>query len=93
MKVVYSEPALRDLVEIGEYQRQHWPAVRDRFAMRLGAIERLLLDQPRARSDVPERPGVRTVSLGSFPYRVFYKVTADTVEILHIRHTSRRPLN
>jgi toxin ParE1/3/4 len=36
------------------------------------------------------REGVRVVSLGHYPYKIFYRVTLDAVEILHIRHAARR---
>jgi len=29
--------------------------------------------------------------LGHYPYKILYRVTADTVEILHIHHAARRP--
>jgi toxin ParE1/3/4 len=28
-----------------------------------------------------------------YRYKIFYSITGDTVEILHVRHTSRRPWN
>jgi hypothetical protein len=31
------------------------------------------------------------VPLGRYPYKIFYRVTNDTVEILHIHHAARRP--
>ena len=37
------------------------------------------------------REGVRVAPLGHYPYKIFYRVTADTVEILHIHHAARRP--
>jgi plasmid stabilization system protein ParE len=26
-----------------------------------------------------------------YPYKIFYRLRGDAVEILHIRHTARRP--
>jgi plasmid stabilization system protein ParE len=40
---------------------------------------------------VEQRPGVRVVPLIRYPYKIFYRIADDTVRILHIRHTSRRP--
>jgi hypothetical protein len=34
---------------------------------------------------------VRTVPLIRFPFRIFYLVRGDTIEILHIHHSSREP--
>ena len=39
---------------------------------------------------VEGRPGVRVVPLIRFPYRVFYRVSPEAVEILHFRHARRR---
>jgi toxin ParE1/3/4 len=40
-----------------------------------------------------KRPGVRVASLGRFPYKIFYRVRGETVEILHIHHAAREPWN
>ncbi|MER9756821.1 type II toxin-antitoxin system RelE/ParE family toxin [Mesorhizobium sp. M0166] len=37
-------------------------------------------------------PGVRVLFTGRYPYKIFYRARADAIEILHIRHTSRRPV-
>jgi len=37
------------------------------------------------------RPDVRVAPLGHYPYKIFYRVRADTVEILHIHHAAREP--
>ena len=34
---------------------------------------------------------IRVVTLPRFPYRIFYRIKPDVIEILHIRHTSRAP--
>jgi hypothetical protein len=31
------------------------------------------------------------VPLGRYPYKIFYRVIADTIEILHIHHAARQP--
>ncbi len=33
---------------------------------------------------------LQRASIVRYPYKIFYRVRADIVEILHIRHTSRR---
>lgn len=38
-------------------------------------------------------PNVRVLFVGRYPYKFFYRVRGDTVEVLHIRHTSRFPIN
>jgi hypothetical protein len=34
---------------------------------------------------------IRVVALTRHPYRIFYRVARDAIQILHIRHTSRAP--
>ena len=37
------------------------------------------------------RPDIRVAPLGRFPYKIFYRVRANAVEILHINHAARVP--
>ena len=90
MRLVYTEGALADLEDIHQYQAEHWPLIRPQFEARLAAIKRRISDLPSFAPEVDERPGVRSVPFNSHPYHLFYQVTEDAVEILHIYHTSRR---
>jgi plasmid stabilization system protein ParE len=36
-------------------------------------------------------PDVRVKFVIQYPYKIFYRIRDDVVEIAHIRHTSRRP--
>jgi plasmid stabilization system protein ParE len=47
---------------------------------------------PEAAPKVSQRSEVRAATVVRYPFRIFYRVREDTVDILHIRHTSRRPL-
>jgi len=68
---------------------------------RPGAVEPLLrqIDEavariaiwPRLAPSVELGNEVRVVTLAHYPYRIFYRLAPDAVEILHIRHTSRTP--
>ncbi|MBN9021697.1 MAG: hypothetical protein J0H08_06320 [Rhizobiales bacterium] len=29
--------------------------------------------------------------LGRYPYRIFYRVLGDTVQVLHVHHAAREP--
>ena len=46
---------------------------------------------PRLAPTVELGNAVRVVTLAHYPYRIFYRLAPDAVEILHIRHTSRTP--
>ncbi|MEZ5787999.1 MAG: type II toxin-antitoxin system RelE/ParE family toxin [Xanthobacteraceae bacterium] len=38
-----------------------------------------------------ENPQVRVIFVGDYPYKIFYRIRGSNIEILHIRHTARRP--
>ncbi len=90
MKVVYTDEALHDLDEILTYIAANFPAAYQGFERQLRAVERRIGQWPKSARQVAERPDVRVVPLIRYPYRVFYRATPASVEILHIRHSARR---
>jgi plasmid stabilization system protein ParE len=61
------------------------------FEVRLTANERRVIEFPLSAPEVEQRPGVRVIAFRDFPYRLFYRVEAGAIDVLAIRHTSRRP--
>jgi plasmid stabilization system protein ParE len=91
MRLRYADSALADLDAIHEYQVAHWATARATFEARLTAIEKRVLQFPHSAPEVSERPGVRVVAFIDLPYRLFYRVSEEAIEVLAIRHTSREP--
>jgi toxin ParE1/3/4 len=92
MKVVYSPRAIRDLEHIATYYRsvadpRIAAAISDRIEQVINRIGR----RPQTAPRVVERRDVHAVLVLRYPYKIFYRVRDGAVEILHIRHTSRRP--
>ena len=92
MRIRWADSALADLEKIHERQAIDWPSRGAAFDARLSAIEKRLLQFPHGAPEVAQRPGVRVVAFIDFPFRLFYSVNVETIEVLAIRHTSRRPL-
>jgi toxin ParE1/3/4 len=92
MRVQYAPRARADLAEIGDYSRRTFGP---RVAAALRTYIRLTLARvalmPESGEEVPERPGVRVVSLVRYPFRIFYTFDKNNLTILHIRHTARQP--
>lgn len=90
MKVRYTSRAFRDREEILTYLQARSPSGARNVLGRFEAAATLLSEQPLAgiSTDVPD---VRVLFVGRYPYKLFYRIHDDTVEILHIRHTSRIP--
>jgi len=92
MTVEYSRRALTDLRDIAAYYASaDRPAVGEAVADRIAEVVVRLETAPRSGRPVPEREGVRAAPLLRYSYNIFYTLVGETVRIVHIRHTSRRP--
>jgi toxin ParE1/3/4 len=92
MRVVYSKRALADLEQIANYYVAHAShtiseSIRHQLLSVIGRIARNPDSAPR----VSQRTQVRAATIIRYPFRIFYRVNDERIDILHIRHTSRRP--
>jgi plasmid stabilization system protein ParE len=90
MIVRWTASALADLISIENYQRLHWPESRAAFDRRLTAIELRIAELPLSAPELKQRSDVRVVAFLHFPYRLFYSVESEAINVLAIRHTSRQ---
>ena len=91
MRVVWTEAALADLDDILSYTATNYPTLVDSLERRIRAVIERLGAWPKSTRTVEQRPDVRVVPLIRYPYRVFYRINDDRVEILHIHHAARDP--
>ena len=91
MKVVYTDPALADLEEITAWLKEHYPGLGRAVERRLGIVVDHIARWPESMRRSKRRPDVRVAPLGRYPYKIFYRVSNDIIEILHIHHTAREP--
>ncbi|KPF95213.1 plasmid stabilization protein [Rhodopseudomonas sp. AAP120] len=93
MKLIYSRQAVGDLKRIAEYYRSEAsPFVARAIGQRIEDVIARIAISPESAPRVSQRSNVRTAAVIRYPFRIFYRVQTDRIEILHIRHTSRRPL-
>jgi plasmid stabilization system protein ParE len=92
MRVVYSRRSTQDLEAIATYYRTVADA---NTAAAIGErIERVITrlgNRPQSAPQVLNRTDVRVALVLRYPYKIFYRVRPDAIEILHIRHTAQRP--
>ena len=90
MKLEYSPRARGDLLSIFVYLHARNPNAAINTLREIRRRTRGLADSPLmgTRTDIPD---VRCLSLKRPPYRVHYTVQGDTISVVPIRHTSRRP--
>lgn len=91
MKVVYTAAALRDLEEITIWLTAHRPSLGASVERRLRIVTAHIARWPESMRASMHRPGVRVAPMGRYPYKIFYRVEGDAVEILHIHHSAREP--
>jgi toxin ParE1/3/4 len=92
MKIRYSGRATRDLQSISEYLTG--PSTQGAVSVLTaiyGAIE-FIRRQPKA-AQATTIPGARSMIVRRYQFKIFYRVleSDSVIEIVHVRHTSRRP--
>ena len=89
MKVIFTDPALEDIKAIHAYITARYPHVSLSVERRFRLVLARIGAWPESAQRVVERPDVRVVPLVRYPYKIFYRIKTDIVEILHIHHSSR----
>ncbi|ERF84116.1 type II toxin-antitoxin system RelE/ParE family toxin [Bradyrhizobium viridifuturi] len=94
MKVVFSRQALTDLDEIATHYSTHAsPAIAAAAERRFRDVIDRVCRAPEAAPRISQRSTVRAITVLRYPFRIFYRVRSDTIDILHIRHASRTPFS
>ncbi|MDB5567915.1 MAG: Plasmid stabilization system [Tardiphaga sp.] len=92
MKLVYSRQALADLDELAAYYVANAsPVIAESIGQRINDVIDRICRAPEAAPRASQRSHIRVASVVRYPFRIFYRVRNDTIDILYIRHTSRRP--
>ena len=93
MRIAYSPRAVTDLAEIGDYLAERNPNAATAVEHRIRTIVQLVAQFPASGRMLEERPVVRVIPLGNYPYRIFYTTSGDEMIILHIRYGARAPIH
>jgi plasmid stabilization system protein ParE len=90
MSIRYTPRSFGDLQAIHSYIAQHNPPAADRV---VGVIERRVdsLRQSPRLGYPSDDSTIRILLAIPYPYRIYYRIAADEIEIIHIRHMARRP--
>jgi plasmid stabilization system protein ParE len=93
MKVDYTNRAVADLLSItAYYEGVGSPGVGARIAAQIDEVVERIAAWPESGKLVMKGQGLRVIPLRRYPYLIFYEIfEPETVRVLHIRHTSRRP--
>ncbi len=89
MIVRFTRRAEGDLAEIFDYLALRSPEGARKVAASLHEAIRFIADHPRG-APRTRIPLVFVKIVPNYPYKVFYRVSEEAIDILHIRHASRR---
>jgi addiction module RelE/StbE family toxin len=92
MNAIYAPRAQRDLEAIAEYLVQRSPAGTKSVLAAIKSSAEILEAFPEI-GRVVDDAGHRRLPVSRFPYVIYYRIAGNEVLILHIRHTSRRPID
>jgi toxin ParE1/3/4 len=82
--------ARQDIARAATYYRRQRANLDQEFLSEIQTVETAILAAPLQFEEV--RPGIRRYLLDRFPYGVYYRMLeADVVQILVVKHHSRRP--
>ena len=92
MKVRYSPRASNDLESIYQFLNQYSLAGATRVMAAIYAAVEFIRRNPHA-SEMTSLRGVRGKIVHRYRFKVFYRLveSSDVIEIVHVRHASRRP--
>jgi toxin ParE1/3/4 len=90
MKIRYSPLAARDIESIGSFIENRNPSGALKVLTAIYRAVNLIRNFPLS-ARATERPNIRVMMVAGYPYKIFYKVHTDLIEIVHIRHAARRP--
>jgi toxin ParE1/3/4 len=91
MKIRYSPRATRDLEAIYEYLIQRSPKGTINVLTAIYASIEFIRRHPAA-TQVTTVPGIHAMIVQRYRFKIFYRILEadDVLEIVHVRHTSRR---
>jgi plasmid stabilization system protein ParE len=90
MIVRFTPRAEGDLVKILTYLERRSPAGARRVAASLLQTIEIVGSHPQSGAST-RRPQVFVTIATNYPYKIFYRVRENSIDILHIRHSARRP--
>jgi toxin ParE1/3/4 len=90
MIVRFTRRAETDLAQIFDYVAALSPEGARNVASSLREAIRVIGDHPLSGRKT-QRPMVFVKIVPRYPYKIFYRLRDDAIDIVHIRHASRRP--
>jgi toxin ParE1/3/4 len=89
MKAIFTAAALAELNDIITYTLEHHPRSAASLDRCIGSTISHIEMWPESARLAAGHPGVRVVPLLRYPFKLFYRIHDNEIEILHIHHAAR----
>ena len=87
-RIKITQRARRDITGIRDYIAARDKQAAERVRLRIVHAIDLLAEHPFI-GRMSDEPGVRIKITPPYPYKIYYRVHEDEVDILHVRHMAR----
>jgi toxin ParE1/3/4 len=91
MRVLYTPRAQQDIERIYGYLLERSPLGAENVVRFIRQTAEFIGRNPHA-GPKTDNPEIRMRVVRRYRYKIFYRIGPDAVEIIHVRHASRRPL-
>jgi plasmid stabilization system protein ParE len=89
MRLIYHPEAEAELVDAAEYYEERLPGLGAEFLDAVDAAVNVVLSDPLRAALCSQ--GIRRHLLKRFPYALYYRVGAEEIRVLAVKHHSRHP--
>ncbi len=90
MKIRLTPLARADLGEISSYLRKRSPSGARNVLRSIHSALAFIAENPLG-AEKTDEPAVRVKVIVEYPYKMFYRIGVDVIDILHVRHSARAP--
>ena len=89
MRLIYHPDAEAELIEAAQFYERQVSTLGAQFLDAVDQAVRIIVDAPERWSIIDAN--VRHYLMPRFPYAIYYRVTADYIRILAVKHHRRHP--
>lgn len=90
MRLRYTAPAQADVEAILQASARDYPGSTADLIAHIRRIQQRIAQWPRIAPVVQGQRDIHVIPLVRYPFRIYYRVASDAIEVLHVRHSSRQ---
>ncbi len=88
--VRWTDAALADLDDLLAYTDANYSSLTAKVELRIRTVVQRVARRPQSARRLEQNSDVRVVPVLRYPFKIFYRVIRDEIQILHIHHAARQ---